>query len=76
MVFITPNWFQHVNDNGYRFMGFQPKCSTIHANEHAVILAFGDDHSGAGRTFFLTHRSFKDFILSLATVHVSIEAKQ
>jgi hypothetical protein len=72
----SPNWHEHTNDHGFRFMGMQPTSTNIHANPHAVVITFADDEAGAGLQIAMTHQSFKDYLLSLAKIRETIEAKQ
>jgi hypothetical protein len=72
----SPNWHEHINDHGFRFMGMQPTSTNTHTSQDAVVITFPDDHPGAGLQSIMTYESFKDYLLSLAKIRETIEARQ
>jgi hypothetical protein len=69
------NWHEHTNGHGFLCMGMQPTRTNIHANPHAVVITFADDEAGSGLQIVMTYESFKDYLLSLAKIRETIEAK-
>jgi hypothetical protein len=73
---MSENWYEHTNDEGFHWIGFQPTGTKVHANEHCVVINFADEYEGRGFQAVLTHQSFKDFLMMLATARETIEAHQ
>jgi hypothetical protein len=72
----SENWHAHEKDHGYRFIGFQPTSTNIHANPHCVVLTFGDDDAGIGVQVCLTHQSWQEYLMALAKARETTEAKR
>jgi hypothetical protein len=72
----SDNWYEHVNENGFQFLAFQPTSTNVYGNQDMVILTFADDEAGAGVQLALTHRSFREFLTAVAKARETFEAKQ
>lgn len=72
----SDNWHAHENEHGFKFIGFQPTSSNIHANQDCVVMTFADDEAGMGVQIVMSHASYRSFLLTLAKSRETIEAKQ
>lgn len=72
----SDNWHAHENDHGFKFIGFQPTSSNIHANQDCVVIVFADDEAGMGVQIAMSHASYRSFLLTIAKSRETIEAKQ
>jgi hypothetical protein len=72
----SENWIEHENKHGFRWLGFQPTSTTVHANQDCVCLCFADEEAGAGVQIVMSHQSFREYMLTLAKGRETIEAKQ
>lgn len=72
----SENWQAHENEHGFKFIGFQPTSSNIHANQDSVVMVFADDEAGMGVQIVMSHASYRSFLLTIAKSRETIEAKQ
>ncbi len=72
----NPNWYEHQNEDGFRWQAFQPTKTQVHANQDCVILQFGDENAGAGMQLYMTHESFQECLILLVKARETIEAKR
>lgn len=72
----SENWHAHENDHGFKFIGFQPTSSNIHANQDCVVMVFADDEAGMGVQIVMSHASYRSFLLTIVKSRKTVEAKQ
>jgi hypothetical protein len=71
----SPNWYEHENEKGFRWLGMQPITTDIHMNQGAVVVQFADDRAGAAFQVVMTHASFRDFVMIVVAAREKLEAK-
>jgi hypothetical protein len=71
----SPNWHEHSNENGYKFLAFRPTSSSVDGNQDGVVLFFGDDQAGAGIQLWMSHQNFRGYVMALVKAREIFEAK-
>jgi hypothetical protein len=71
----SPNWHEYENAQGFRWLAMQPTEVKVHVNESLVVVQFADDQARAGLQTVMSHRAFREFVMTVAKARETLEAK-